>query len=116
MSTFYSFLLSKCLLSYIIKLWIQVTIPFKFINVIDYQVRPINNSESDDNRVILNKTQIEMIKIMMDNPNVNTNQLMYKMYLGHTAIQNNLTKLQSVGAIKRIGSKKKGYWEVIEHN
>ena len=34
--------------------------------------------------------------------------------LGHTAIQNNLNKMQDINIIKRIGSRKNGYWEVLK--
>ena len=35
-------------------------------------------------------------------------------WLGHTAIQNNLNKMQDINIIKRIGSRKNGYWEVLK--
>ena len=34
--------------------------------------------------------------------------------LGHTAIQNNLNKMQDTNIIKRIGSRTNGYWEVLK--
>jgi len=38
--------------------------------------------------------------------------LIRKLGLGHTAIQNNLTKLQKSSVIIKIGSKKNEYWQV----
>ena len=34
--------------------------------------------------------------------------------LGHIAIQNNLNKMQEINIIKRIASRKNGYWEVLK--
>lgn len=58
---------------------------------------------------LLNKSQLLILKAVRNNPNVTIEGLTK----GHTAIQNNLNKLQEMSIIKRIGSRKKGYWEVM---
>ena len=96
---------------------IQVTIPFNRINIVDYhpQIKVGNKSgEKVVNKI--NKSQLKMIELIRNDPNVTTNILMRKLGLGHTAIQNNLTKLQKLGVITRIGSKKSGYWQVNDDN
>ena len=60
----------------------------------------------------INKSQLKIIELIRNDPNVTTNIFIRKLGLGHTAIQNNLTKLQKLGVITRIGSKKSGYWQV----
>ena len=64
----------------------------------------------------INKSELKMIELIRKDLNVTTNILMRKLGLGHTAIQNNLTKLQKLGVITRIGSKKSGYWQANDDN
>ena len=63
--------------------------------------------------VKLNDTQRKMFKLLRDNPNLTQPQLMIALGLGETAVQNNISFLRSHEFIRRIGSKKTGYWEVI---
>lgn len=93
---------------------ILVTIPFNYINVVDYQIRPqigIKSREYVGNK-LLSKNQIEIIKALRNNPNITIEGLVRETDLGHAAIENNLKKLQAMGIVTRIGSKKKGYWNI----
>ena len=63
---------------------------------------------------ILNKSQISIIKAIRNNPNITIAELSLETGLGHTAIQNNLNKMQDLSIIKRIGSRKTGYWVILE--
>ncbi|MBQ7250898.1 MAG: winged helix-turn-helix transcriptional regulator [Bacilli bacterium] len=63
--------------------------------------------------VKLNDTQRKMLELLRDNPNLTQPQLMIALGLGETAAQNNISFLRNHGFIRRIGSKKTGYWEVI---
>lgn len=56
---------------------------------------------------LLNKSQLLILKAVRNNPNVTIKGLTKETGLGHTAIQNNLNKLQEMSIIKRIGSKKR---------
>ena len=96
--------------------WIQVTIPFNFINVVDYQIQPnvVNKSGEYVVNKKLKKSQLMILKSLRNNPNITIVGLSRETGLGHTAIQNNLNKLQNLGIIKRIGSRKLGYWEVLK--
>jgi ATP-dependent DNA helicase RecG len=95
--------------------WIQVTIPFNFINVVDYQITPkvVNKSGEYVVNKNLNKNQLLILKVLRNNPNITIKGLCRETKLGHTAIQNNLNKLQDFKIIQRIGSRKKGYWEFL---
>lgn len=62
---------------------------------------------------LLNKSQLLILKAVRNNPNVTIEGLTKETGLGHTAIQNNLNKLQEMSIIKIIGSRKKGYCEVM---
>ena len=63
---------------------------------------------------LLNKTQLSIIKSIRNNPNITIAELSQETGLGHTAIQNNLNKMQDMTIIERIGSRKNGYWKVLK--
>ena len=66
------------------------------------------------NPVLDVRNQTAILAELRNNPNITIRQLSVKTGLGHTAVQNNLTKLQKSGLIKRAGSRKAGVWEVID--
>lgn len=51
---------------------------------------------------------------MRDNPNITTSGLHQILGIGETAVGNNLTFLKENGYEERVGSKKTGYWKVLE--
>ena len=51
---------------------------------------------------------------MRDNPNITTNELHQILAISKTAVENNLTFLKENGYVERVGSKKTGYWKVLE--
>ena len=95
--------------------WIQVTIPFNFINVVDYDVygKVVNKSGEEVVNKVLSINQKEILKHIRNNPNITISELVKIIGVGHTAIQNNLNKLQDMGIIARKGARKNGYWEVL---
>ena len=95
--------------------WIQVTIPFNFINAVDYQIekKVVNKSGEKMVNKLLNKSQLSIIKAIRNNPNITISELEKETGLGHTAIQNNLNKMQELSVIERVGSRKTGYWKVL---
>ena len=54
------------------------------------------------------------LKEIRNNPNVTTVQRANILCISETAVENNLTYLKDNGYIKRNGSNKTGYWEVIK--
>ena len=95
--------------------WIQVTIPFNFINVVDYDVygKVVNKSGEEVVNKVLSINQKEILKHIRNNPNITISELVKIIGVSHTAIQNNLNKLQDMGIIARKGARKNGYWEVL---
>lgn len=51
---------------------------------------------------------------MRDNPNTATSELLQILGISETAVENNLAFLKENGYVERIGSKKTGYWKVLE--
>ena len=63
----------------------------------------------------LNISQIKVLAEIRNNPNITKSQLMIKCGLGKTSIDNIIRVLKDKGYIKRIGSNKTGYWEVLNN-
>jgi len=89
---------------------IRVTIPFNFLTT---PKSDMGDKVRDKVGVKLNGTQRKMLELLRDNPNLTQPQLMIALGLGETAVQNNISFLRNHEFIRRIGSKKTGYWEVI---
>ena len=62
----------------------------------------------------MNETDNEVIKILKEYPEYTKEQLADLTGRGTRTIQRSLDKLKEAKKIVRIGSKKNGYWEVIE--
>ena len=89
---------------------IIVTIPFERLGVNKFVVsNKVSNKVCDK----INKTQVKMIELVRDNPNITISQFSTKLGLSEPAIKKNLKQLKESGHIQRIGSNKTGYWEVI---
>ncbi len=85
---------------------IVVTIPFEKISLV------VGDKVGDKERN-LNPTHELILKEMRNNPNITQPQLMEIVGIGKTAIQNNISFLRKNGYIKRMGSNKNGYWQVL---
>jgi len=62
----------------------------------------------------LTKNQRLIIKNMVENPNVSARNLSDIIGISKRKIEENISKLKKKELIKRIGSPRGGYWEVIE--
>lgn len=65
-------------------------------------------------RYRLNSRRQRIITEMRDNPNITTSELHQILGISETAVENNLTFLKENGYVERVGSKKTGYWKVLE--
>lgn len=66
------------------------------------------------NKEGLNARRQRIITEMRDNPNITTRELHQILAISETAAENNLTFLKENRYIERVGSKKTGYWKVLE--
>jgi len=89
---------------------IVVKIPFNWINVVGNKV----GNKVGNNKKELTNNRISIIKEIRNNPNVTTVQLASILCISETAVDNNLKYLKNNGYIKRNGSNKTGYWEVLK--
>ena len=89
-----------------------MTIPFNRIQAVGNKVG-IKDGNTDS-RKKLNLRRQKMLSEMGDNPNITIAELALFFSISETAIENNLAFLRENGYIERIGSKKAGYWKVID--
>ena len=87
---------------------IIVTIQFNRINKVGNKVGNKLNSD------LLNTSQVKVLAKIRNNPNITKSQLMIKCDLGKTSIDNIIKTLKNRNYIKRVGSNKTGYWEVLK--
>ena len=62
----------------------------------------------------LSNTTTSICMFIISDKNISRKELAEKTGISTTAVQKHLNKLKSLGIIKRIGSAKNGYWEVID--
>ena len=61
----------------------------------------------------LKGTQKNIVEIIMQNPNVTILQVAKQLNLNTRGIARHFKVLQDKGIIRRVGSDRKGYWEII---
>ena len=84
---------------------IVVTIPFDRIQNVGNKV---------GNKKKLNARRQQIMQEIRDNSSITTAELAKILQIGETAVDNNLAFLKENLYIKRVGSRKKGYWQVLE--
>lgn len=89
---------------------VTVAIPLNKINSLSIGV---------DNKVYnkvynkkLNGTQLKIIEMIRDNPNITISQMMINTGLSYPGIAKNLKFLKDSNIIERVGSNKTGYWNI----
>ena len=97
---------------------IIVVIPFNRINLNSGELRKngnsdINNDIDNANEKVLNNRRKRIISEMQNNPNITKRELAEMMGISETAIDNNISILKKNNYIKRVGSNKNGYWQII---
>ena len=63
----------------------------------------------------LTKTQLEIVKLIKINNSITFIELAKKLNTSEVTIYKNINKLKKMNIIKRIGSNRSGYWEVMEN-
>lgn len=87
---------------------IIVTIPFNRINEVG------DKAGDKASACSLNSSQIKVLAEIRNNPNITKPQLMIKCKLGKISIDKIIKVLKDKSYIKRIGSNKTGYWEILD--
>lgn len=74
----------------------------------------IDNSGTVNGTLKLTKTQEQILKIIKDNPQITQNKIYEISGIPLRTIKRNIDVLKNEEIIKRIGSDKKGYWQIIK--
>jgi len=88
---------------------IVVTIPLQRIKKVGNRVGKKVGDKKE-----LNSRRQKILTEMRDNPNITTRDLHQILGISETAVENNLAFLKKNGYVERVGSKKNGYWKVLE--
>ena len=62
----------------------------------------------------ISQNQKKIIDLMSKNPHITKTELIDKLNIGKTAIDNNIAKLKETGLINRVGPDKGGHWVVLK--
>ncbi len=90
---------------------IVVKIPFRWINVVGNKV---GDKAKDKKHLTFNREAI--LEAIKNNPYITASELSDSICISETAIDKNIKYLKDFGYIKRVGSKKSGYWELLQEN
>ena len=76
--------------------------------------RNIGEISEKQETVDFNSTQLEILKLLMENNRLSAVKLAEKIGVASRNIENNIKKLKELDILVRHGSPKNGYWEVID--
>lgn len=62
----------------------------------------------------LSELQVQLLDFIRSNPAVSYDELSDMTQKDRTTVMRNIGRLKDAGILRRVGSKKTGYWEVIE--
>ena len=87
---------------------------FTFLSGLTVEFKSYYPNKKVDDR--LGETREKIINYLYDDSKTSTRQLSENLGISTTAVDKNLKFLKENGYIKRVGSAKGGYWEVLEKN
>jgi ATP-dependent DNA helicase RecG len=77
---------------------------------------PVNAPVNALVNIPLNSTAKALLQHLTNNPTLTFDDLADSLSVDRSTIRRNIRKLQDAGFIRRIGSDKAGYWEIVEHS
>lgn len=72
----------------------------------------IGNIQSSGTR--LNDTQMKILEVIRNNPNITKKQIQEKIGKSKTTVDNGISYLKEKGIIEHVGSNKAGYWKALD--
>ncbi len=93
--------------------FIRVVLPFdkEVLDTLDINITDKVPDKVPDK---LNDIQVKILHEIFLNSHITINELVIKLSLSDKSIRNNMKVLKDLNIIKRVGSNKTGYWEVIK--
>lgn len=58
----------------------------------------------------------KILELMKENPHISASELASRIGISSRAVEKHISNLKEAGKLKRIGSAKSGYWEVMERD
>jgi len=77
------------------------------------EVDKVTDNGTDKVTEKVTENQKVIIELLNENNNYTTAELAQKVGISQRKVKENLRKLKEKGLLKRIGSAKKGYWEIV---
>ena len=62
----------------------------------------------------LTDSQKKILEIILSDPRINQAEIAEQLNLHRVSVAKSMSKLQKEGVLKRVGSNKNGYWEIVE--
>lgn len=78
--------------------------------VIELEMRSIANDEPVNEPV--NKREKNILDIILDNPEISMDKIAQKCDVSVVTIKRDIARLRGRGLVKRVGSFKRGHWEI----
>ena len=75
----------------------------------------VPDKEQDISSKTTQKSSEKILGYMQENKNITIAELSQKLGISTRAVEKHISKLKQQGKIKRIGSDKGGYWEIIKN-
>lgn len=76
--------------------------------------RKYNEALNDALYEALNTNEVTLLRLLNENPDITQKQVMIQTSLSRSSIQRMTRKLETLGYLERIGSKKTGRW-IVKH-
>lgn len=92
--------------------FIRVNFEFKDSSSLPSSPRDIDNNENN-REYKLSVTQESIIKLIKENSSITQEEIAKKLVINKTTVMRNINTLKEKNLIKRIGSTKKGKWEIV---
>jgi ATP-dependent DNA helicase RecG len=61
----------------------------------------------------LNEIQAYILELISGNPHISYDELAERLSRERSTVMRNIGKLKELGALRRVGSKKTGHWQVV---
>lgn len=92
---------------------IKVTLPYNWRQKFEATIESNQLLNQKLNNKKINNVN-KVIKCISNNPNITEPELAVKLNVGKTTIHNIITKLKESNIVKRVGSNKSGYWQLLD--
>lgn len=84
----------------------------KFSAPKNWLTRPIYNKLADEQYIYLDNKSSNILSIIKEDPYITSTEIAQQLSISRKTVSQKIKHLKKEGLIKRIGSDRKGYWEI----